>query len=103
MTHQKDIEPSGLVRSVYFEHVDHFGEPDHSIRFGDGRQKSGEEHFPSFIDVMIWSPDSSVDIGTFSTIGMSDRPMIGVDHRAELHFAVRGAVAEKVETVKIIS
>lgn len=81
--------PSDLVRKVYFEHVDHFGEPDNSIRFGDGTIREGEEHFPPVIDVMIWRPDDSVDVATFSTIGMSERPMPGADFRAELHFAVR--------------
>jgi hypothetical protein len=69
--------------------LDHFGEPDRSIRFGDGTIRDGEEHFPPVIDIMIWRPDDVVDIGTFSTIGMSERPMSGVDYRVELHFAIR--------------
>lgn len=81
--------PSDLVRAVYFDHVDHFGEPDHSIRFGDGSIREGQEHFPPLIDVMIWRPDESIDITTFSTIGMAERPMTDADYRAELHFAVR--------------
>ena len=85
----KHTAPSELVRAVYFEHVDHFGEPDRSIRFGDGTIRDGEEHFPPVIDVMIWRPDDDVDIGTFATIGMSERPMSGADHRVELHFAIR--------------
>ena len=82
-------KPSDLVRAVYFEHIDYFGEPNHSIRFGDGTIREGEEHFPPLLDVMIWRADDSLDITTFSTIGMSERPMDGVEFRAELHFAVR--------------
>lgn len=84
-----NTSPSDLVRAVYIDHVDHFGEPDHSIRFGDGTARKGEEHFPPRIDVMIWRPDDSVDIGTFATIGMAERPMDDADYRTEMHFAVR--------------
>jgi hypothetical protein len=38
---------------------------------------------------MIWRPNDSIDIGTFSTIGMAARPMVDADYRAELHFSVR--------------
>ncbi len=38
----KHTAPSELVRAVYFDHVDHFGEPDHFIRFGDGQIHKGE-------------------------------------------------------------
>ena len=82
-------EPSGLLKAVYFEHLDNFGEPDHSIRFGDGTIRENEEHFPPIIDVMIWRPDGSADITTFSTIGMSEMPMTEVPYRCELHFSVR--------------
>jgi len=82
-------KPSDLVRAVYFEHVNHFGEPDHSIRFGDGTVRDGEEHFPPLMDVMIWRADESVDITTFSTIGMSERPMDGCDFRAYIYTAPR--------------
>ena len=47
---------------------------------------------------MIWRPDDSVSIGIFSTIGMSERAMDGVDYRAELHFGIRrGSFTEEEE------
>ena len=81
--------PSDLVRTVYFEHVDHFGDPNHSIRFEDDTKCEVGAQFPPIIDVMIWRPDDSIDIATFSTIGMSERPMGDANFRAELHFAIR--------------
>ena len=93
----KQTAPSELVRAVYHGHVDHFGEPDHSIRFGDGTNREGEEHFPPLIDVMIWRPDDEVDIGTFSTIGMAERPLNDAEYRVELHFSIRGMTFSEEE------
>jgi len=82
-------QPSELVRAIYLDHLEHFGEPGASIRFGDGTVREGQEHFPPLIDVMIWRADESLDITTFATFGMAERPMDGAEHRAELHFAIR--------------
>ena len=92
-----DHAPSDLVRYVYLQHIDRFGEPEACWRYGDGTVKEGEEHFPSRIDVMIWRAGEEVNITTFSTIGMADKPMVDCDFRAELHFAVRGALTEEQE------
>ena len=83
------MKASKLVAKVYREHIDHFGEPDKSLRFGEETCVEGEEHIPSLLDIFIWLPDKNIDITTFSTIGMSDKPMNGADYRVELHFAIR--------------
>jgi hypothetical protein len=92
--------PSQIVKSVYKEHINRFGEPNNSVRFGDGEPVKGEEHLPSFVDVFIWKSDEEVDINTFSTIGMSDKDMNGADFRSELHFSVRGHLTD-AEITKI--
>jgi hypothetical protein len=89
------MKVSKLITKVYRDHVKNYGEPDKSIRFGNGTCIEGEEHIPSIIDILIWLPDKDVDITTFATIGMSDKPMSEVDYRAELHFAIRANLEEK--------
>lgn len=81
---------SKLLKTVYQEHINRFGEPDSALRFGGKEPLSGEEHIPDFIDILVWEPDEDIDIITFATVGMSDKPMPGAAHRAEVHFAVRG-------------
>ena len=91
---------SQIVKSVYREYINRFGEPDSSVRFGDGEPVKGKEHLPSFIDVFIWKSNEKVDINTFSTIGMSDKDMNGANFRSELHFSIRGHLTD-VEIAKI--
>jgi len=95
-TNEEEV-PSALVRAVYFAHLEHFDEPDHSIRFGDGTVREGKEHFPPVIDVMLWRANDSCDITTFATIGMSERPLTGAKHRAEIHFSIRATLSETDE------
>lgn len=92
-----DNAPSELVRYVYLKHIDHYGEPDACWRYGDGTVVPGKEHLPARMDIMVWRSNEEVDINTFSTIGMCDRPMEGCNHRVEIHFAVRGRVTEEQE------
>lgn len=75
---------------VYQEHIDHFGEPDDGIVF-DHRTaaKPTPEYMPSRLEIVVWHPTRDLDITTFSTIGMSEKPMAGADYRTELHFAIR--------------
>jgi hypothetical protein len=82
--------PSAIVRHVYREHIEHFGEPDESIVFDDDHAVTHTPaQMPARIDVFVWHPGPELDITTFATIGMSYQPMAGAAHRAELHFAVR--------------
>ena len=83
-----------ILREVYRQHLEHFGEPTNSIRFDDGKKQAG---WPDLIDVFIWDPEPDLDITTFSTIGMSAEPLPGVSHRAELHFAVRQQINPEVQ------
>jgi hypothetical protein len=76
-----------IVRQVYREHIEHFGEPDRSIVYEDHDAPQGR---PSRIDIFVWQASAEVDITTFATIGMAASPMAGADHRAELHFSMRG-------------
>ncbi len=75
-----------ILQQIYRDHLDHFGEPSHSIVFDDGKQRDG---FPDRVDVMVWDPDEECDITTFATIGMATLLMPRAKHRAELHFAIR--------------
>lgn len=85
---------SKLIAKVYREHIEHYGEPNESIRFGGDTNAKGEEHIPSLIDIFVWLPNEDIDITTFSTIGMSDKPMNETEHRVELHFAIRKNLKE---------
>ena len=88
--------PSSIAPRVYAEHLDQFGEPDNCIVFDDKPMLSGEgAQIPSRIEVYAWHPTPDLDITTFATIGMSDKPMTGAKHRAELHFAVRKTLSEE--------
>ncbi len=76
-----------IVSHVYRETVEHFGEPDSVITFDD--PPPPDDSWPARIDVLIWEDDSEVDITTFATVGMCDRPMQHAEHRAEMHFSIR--------------
>lgn len=78
--------PSTIVKTVYDEHIRNYGEPDESFVFEDPEPASG---VPGRIDILVWNSDDKCDMATLSTIGMSDKPMKGANHRAELHFAIR--------------
>ena len=80
---------SPIVKQVYREHVEHFGEPDNSIVYEDDEAPYGR---PARIDIFVWRASAETDITTFSTIGMATSPMPGADHRAELHFSIRRQV-----------
>jgi hypothetical protein len=86
------MPPASILQQIYRAHIEHFGEPDHSIVFDDARQIDG---FPDRIDVLIWNPDNECDITTFATIGMASLPLPKARHRAELHFAVRKELEQR--------
>jgi hypothetical protein len=77
---------SPLIRQVYREHLERFGEPDDSVTYQDGEETYGR---PTRIDIVAWRRSAEVDVTTFSTIGMAALPMPGAGHRAELHFTIR--------------
>lgn len=81
-----------ILRKVYDEHIDHFGEPSESITFEDGKLIDG---FPPRIDVLIWHADDQCDMTTFSTIGMAVAPLAKASYRAELHFSVRRTLSRE--------
>jgi hypothetical protein len=84
---------SPIVRLVYQEHLDYFGEPDESIVY---ENSSAPAAHPDRIDIFVWKASADVPITTFSTIGMAARPMTGAKHRAELHYSVRRQLNEKL-------
>jgi hypothetical protein len=93
---------SQIVKTVYNEYISYFGEPDLSTRFGGNEPEKEESHLPGIIDVFVWLADEEVDITTFATIGMSDKPMKGTNFRAELHFSIRGTLTEnEISTVSV--
>src|SRR5215813_9942619 len=77
---------SPLIRQVYREHLERFGEPDDAITYDNDEQSYGQ---PTRISVVVWHRSVEVDVTTFSTIGMAALPMPGAGHRAELHFTIR--------------
>lgn len=79
---------SEIIRHVYKDTLDHFGEPDGSIRFCDPPPPPNSG-WPERIDVFYWYDTDDLDITTFATIGMADKPMVGCQHRCELHFSLR--------------
>jgi hypothetical protein len=88
------MSASQILTEVYQAHVEHFGEPDESWVFDDGKNGGA---YPDRIDVLVWRPTDECEIATFATIGMSDRPMIGAAHRAELHFAIKARLEQREE------
>ncbi len=88
-------KPAEIVKEVYHEHIRKFGEPALSLRY-DNPPSYDENVYPSYIDVMVWPPEEDINITTFATIGMSEKVMPGCEHRAELHFAVEGALDEEL-------
>jgi hypothetical protein len=86
-------EPSPLAGAVHDALLERFGEPQHTFRFeAPGDPASA---VPEVVDVFAWTASPTVEITNFATAGMSERPMNGVPHRAELHFAVRAALSEE--------
>jgi hypothetical protein len=75
-----------LIRQVYREHLERFGEPDDSIIYEDDERPYAR---PDRIDIFVWRRCAEVDVTTFSTLGMAAWPMPGAKHRAELHFSIR--------------
>ena len=85
---------SALVSPVYREHVSHFGDADDGVVYeSDFSASPHAAQMPARIEVLIWHPVGDLDMTTFATIGMCDQPMTDAEHRAELHFAVRGQLA----------
>jgi hypothetical protein len=77
---------SPIVKQVYHEHIERFGEPDRSIVYEDHDAPHGR---PARVDIFVWQASAEEDVTTFATIGMAASPMSGADHRAELHFSIR--------------
>jgi hypothetical protein len=77
---------SPLIRQVYREHLERFGEPDDAVIYQDSEETYGR---PNRIEIVAWRRSAEVDVTTFSTIGMAAVAMPGASHRAELHFTIR--------------
>lgn len=86
------MQATPIVSNMYRESVARFGEPDHVIVFDD--PPPPDDRWPARIDVLIWEDSEDVDITTFATVGMCDRPMNHSDHRCEIHFGIRKPAAE---------
>ncbi len=92
------MSASPIVRKMYHQTLERFGEPDGSIAFYDPPPPN--DSWPQRIDVLYWKDTEDLDITTFSTIGMCDRPMRHAEHRCELHFSIRGR-AETINMQKV--
>jgi hypothetical protein len=80
---------SPLLREVYKVYLARWGEPTRSKVF-DG----GTPALPR-TDVLVWDAETPDGVTVLGTLGMADRPMDGVPHRAELQFAVRGVLSPR--------
>ena len=77
---------------MHDELIARFGEPDGTRTFSDA--PGATSAWPARTDVLHWADDEDLDINTFATVGMCDRPMSHVKHRWELHFSIRGRADE---------
>lgn len=88
--------PSLLVQQVYREQIHRYGEPALALTY-DERTARGHTPLESVM-VMVWPADQEVEVTTFMTTGMSERPMPGGGLRAELHFGIRDGVSTDLAT-----
>ncbi len=88
-----ESEPSALLVHLFEEHILKYGEPDLYYRFDSSNSNIGA--VLPYLDVFVWEATADVPVTTFTTIGMADRGMEGVDYRAELHFTIRGTLTEE--------
>jgi hypothetical protein len=89
-------EPSKLLRHVFSEHTEYYGDPDMHYPL-DAAIVHGEPIIDR-LDIFVWHPNDENPMTTFSTVGMSDKSMHGCDHRSEIHLSVRGNLSEKAES-----
>jgi hypothetical protein len=88
--------PPAVVRRVYAEHIERFGEPHRAVMFDESTRREDAPPGPDVL-VMVWRPERGCPMSTFATIGMSARAMPGSKLRAEVHLSVRGKVTAEVE------
>ncbi|MEZ0227340.1 MAG: suppressor of fused domain protein [Planctomycetota bacterium] len=88
--------PPALVRRVYADHIEHFGEPARAVMYDASTRTPEAPEAPDLL-VMVWRPEKGCPMTTFATIGASTRAMPGTTRRIELHFSVRGRLPAKVE------
>jgi hypothetical protein len=91
------VEVPALTRLVSKEHILRFGEPDLALAYDESKALPATIPALKHLLVMCWRPTQEVDITTFATIGMSARPVPGASYRLELHFSLRGRIADDVE------
>jgi hypothetical protein len=77
-----------IVKHIYREILERFGEPDGAFLFDDPPPPPGSG-WPERIDVFFWRETADLDITTFATLGMADKPMAQCGHRCELCFSIR--------------
>lgn len=84
------VEPSELMRHVFDAHVTNYGDPDLQYEFGSGENKLFHR-----LDIFVWQATKDIPMTTFSTSGMADLVMKDTVHRCEIHWTIRGTLAEK--------
>ncbi len=89
-------EPSELLRHVFDEHTNHYGDPDIHYPF-DAAVVDGKKVLDR-LDVFAWHPHAEIPMTTFSTVGMADRPMTGCGHRCEIHLTLRAKLPAEDES-----
>ncbi len=70
-----------------------WGEPSEVFQFDGSKVKPGRVPQLEKLQILQWNPDNKSAIARFVTVGMSSRPMLGVNYRAELCYRKRGPVS----------
>ncbi|OJT20829.1 hypothetical protein BO221_28395 [Archangium sp. Cb G35] len=97
LLHKKQDGPPPIVRAVYEAHVKDYGEPDARLVFDASTSATGTPPL-SRTEVCIWRANDEVDVTSFLTVGMAERPMPGkAGLRAELHWGIRASLSEDEE------
>lgn len=84
------VEPSERMLHIFDAHVTNYGDPDLQYEFGPGEHKLFHR-----LDIFVWQATNHIPMTTFSTAGMADLVMKDAAHRCEIHWTIRGTLAEK--------
>jgi hypothetical protein len=70
-----------------------WGEPADVFEFDASKVKPGHRPQLEKLQILEWHPDENSSAARFATVGMSSRPMLGVNYRTELCYRKRGGVS----------
>lgn len=93
MTQSAEV-PTDRMKALYHHHVALYGEPTDLIWF-DPAKAAKKSHFAQ-LHVCVWAADEDCEVTTLTTLGMSEKEMVGPGvTRVELHFAIRAELSDE--------